>query len=119
MSERSAVQNPMLKYAQEIGWEHIKREQALALRGGDTGMYFTGDLEAQLMRLNPGVVNPTRASEIVRRLTQLRANIEGNRDLLAWLKGEQSVYVPAEKRERNVRLVGFDNPDNNLFHVTD
>ena len=24
----------MLKYAQEIGWEYVTREQALALRGG-------------------------------------------------------------------------------------
>jgi hypothetical protein len=27
MSERSAVQNPMLKYAQEIGWEYIASEK--------------------------------------------------------------------------------------------
>ena len=24
MSERSAVQNPMLKYAEEIGWEYVR-----------------------------------------------------------------------------------------------
>jgi MFS family permease len=34
MSERSAVQNPMLKYAQEIGWEYVKPDDALSSRGG-------------------------------------------------------------------------------------
>jgi len=33
MSERSAVQNPMLKYAQQIGWEYVRPDDALALRG--------------------------------------------------------------------------------------
>jgi type I restriction enzyme R subunit len=119
MSERSAVQAPILKYAQEIGWEYVTPDRALQLRGSDTSYFFTGDLEAQLMRLNPGVVDPDRADEIVRKLRGLRTNIEGNRDLLAWLRGEQSVFVPAENRELNVRLVDFDNPHNNLFHITD
>ncbi len=119
MSERSAVQNPMIKYAQDIGWEYVPPDTALQMRGGDTGFFFTGHLEAQLMRLNPGVVDAERAAEVVLRLSTLRPNIEGNRDLLEWLRGEQSVYVPSEERERNVRLLDFDNPDNNIFHVTD
>ena len=68
MSERSAVQNPMLKYAEEIGWEYVRPEDALALRSGDTGLYFTGILEAQLVRLNPGAVDLSRTPDILRRL---------------------------------------------------
>ena len=80
MSERSAVQNPMLKYAQEIGWEYVKPDDALTFRGGDTGLYFTGILEAQLFRLNPGVVDVSRTPDILRRLNLLKPTIEGNRD---------------------------------------
>jgi hypothetical protein len=29
MTERSAVQNPMLKYAQQIGWDYVAPEEAL------------------------------------------------------------------------------------------
>lgn len=119
MSERSAVQNPMLKYAEEIGWEWVKPNEALQMRGGDTEMFFAGDLEAQLLRLNPGVVDAGRATEIVRRLKGLQPSMEGNRQMLEWLRGEKSVFVQSEKRERNVRLIDFDNPDNNIFHVTD
>jgi type I restriction enzyme R subunit len=119
MSERSAVQNPMLKYAEEIGWEYIRPDDALSLRSGDTGLYFIGILEAQLVRLNPGIVDATRTGDILRRLSLFRPTIEGNREAHSWLRGEQSVFVPDEKRERNIRLIDFEHPENNLFHVTD
>ena len=119
MSERSAVQNPMLKYAQEIGWEYVKPDDALGFREGDTGLYFSGILEAQLVRLNSGVVDLSRTPDILRRLNLLKPTIEGNREAHSWLRGEQSVFVPEENRERNIRLIDFEKPENNLFHVTD
>ena len=33
MSERSAVQEPLLKYANEIGWTRVSRAEALQMRG--------------------------------------------------------------------------------------
>jgi type I restriction enzyme R subunit len=119
MSERSAVQNPMLKYAGEIGWEYVRPDDALALRGGDAGLYLTGILEGQLVRLNPGVVDTSRTGDILRRLNLLKPTIEGNRDAHSWLRGEQSVFVPEENRERNIRLIDFDRPEKNVYHVTD
>jgi type I restriction enzyme R subunit len=119
MSERYSVQNPMMQYAAQIGWEYVRPEEALRLRGGDISLYFTGLLEAQLVRLNPGVLHASRAESIIRQLNLLKPSIEGNRHALSWLQGEGSVYVPEEKRERNVRLIDFDDPDNNLFQVTD
>jgi hypothetical protein len=38
---------------------------------------------------------------------------------LGWLRGESSVFVPEELRERNVALLDFEHPDRNLFQVTD
>jgi type I restriction enzyme R subunit len=119
MSERSAVQNPMLQYAQEIGWDYVEPGQALKLRGSEAGLYFTDLLETQLLRLNPGVIDANRLPDIRRRLTLLKPTLEGNREALSWLRGEQSVFVPEEKRERNVRLIDFDHLDSNIFQVTD
>lgn len=119
MSEASAVQNPMLRYADRIGWDYISRTEALQRRGGATGLYFTDILKTQLLKLNPGVVNPDRAEDIIRRLKLIPPTIEGNYQALSWLRGEQSVFVERENRERNVKLIDFDNPDNNIFHVTD
>src|SRR5574340_769429 len=107
MSERSAVQNPLIRYAEAAGWRRVAREEALRLRGGEGGLYFTDVLRAKLLALNPGVVDAARADDIIRRLALLPASIEGNREALGWLRGESSVYVPEEKRERNVMLVDF------------
>ena len=40
MSERSAVQDPMLRYAEAIGWEYVPPHDALARRAGVRGLYF-------------------------------------------------------------------------------
>src|SRR5207244_1603780 len=106
-------------YAQAIGWEYVEPEQALALRGGESGLYFTDVLQTQLLRLNPGVVDPSRIPDILRRLNLLKPTLEGNRDALSWLRGEQSVFVPEENRERNVRLIDFERLDRNIFQVTE
>ncbi len=119
MSERSAVQNPMMKYADEIGWKSISQSEAMQMRHGDTGLYFNDVLKAQLMNLNRGVLDEARCQEVVRQLNLLNSTLEGNQDALSWLREERSIFVPEEKRERNVTLIDYDNPDNNLFHVTD
>ena len=119
MSERTAVQNPMLRYADAIGWDYVPAAEALRLRGGEAGIFFTDLMRERLLKLNPGIVDEARADWIIRQLTLLRPDIAGNRDALLWLRGEKSVFVPEENRERNVRLVDFDDLANNLYHVTD
>jgi len=108
----------MLNYAEQIGWQRVSAEEALALRSGKKGQLFTPVLQAQLLRLNLGVMNADRAADVIRRLRLIRPSIEGNRDALLWLRGEQSVFVPEENRERNVTLVDFASPDDNIFQVT-
>lgn len=34
-SERGIVQEPLIRYAQEVGWEYLPPEEALRLRGGE------------------------------------------------------------------------------------
>ncbi len=119
MSERSAVQDPMLQYADEIGWESISGSEAMRMRRGDTRCYFDDVLQAQLMKLNEGILDESRCAEVMRRLNLLNPTLEGNRDALSWLRGERSIFVPDENRERNVTLIDYDTSDNNRFHVTD
>ena len=60
MSERHAVQNPMLKYADEIGWEFISASEAMEKRSDETGLYFADVLKAQLIKLNRGILDDRR-----------------------------------------------------------
>ena len=119
MSEHSAVQNPMLEYADKIGWKSVSRSEAMQMRRGETGRYFADVLKTQLMKLNSGILDEPRCEEIMRQLRLLSPTLEGNQKALSWLRGEESSFVPDEDRYRNVTLIDFENPDNNLFHVTD
>ena len=120
MSERSVVQDPLLKYANEIGWTRVSRSEAMQMRGGNTAArYFTEVLKAQLLKLNKGVVDDSNCADVMRRLGLLNVTLEGNQEALLWMRGEKSTFVQSDNRERNVTLINFDTPDNNLFHVTD
>ena len=119
-SEAGSVQRPFVRYAVAAGWTYLSPEEALALRaGGVTSPVLDGVLVAQLPKLNPGIVDAARAAEVVKRLVRVRPTIEGNLDAWEFLRGLKTVFVEAEKRERNVRLLDADRPTANVFHVTD
>ncbi len=111
MSERSAVQEPMLQYADEIGWEFIPPSEAMQMRGGNTAvLYFIDVLRTQLLKLNAGVIDEVNCDEIMRQLSILKATLEGNWEALLWMRGEKSIFVPSQNRERNVTLIDFETP---------
>ena len=45
--------------------------------------------------------------------------IAGNRDFLQYLKGEKTFFCKEENREFNLNLIDYENPDNNVFEVTE
>ncbi|RMH35240.1 MAG: HsdR family type I site-specific deoxyribonuclease [Nitrospirae bacterium] len=119
-SERSVVQHPFLRYAEEAGWTYIPPTEALRLRGGEDSPVLRTVLIEQLQRLNPGVVDSVpKAEAVAARLVRVRPNIEGNLEAWEYLKGLKTVFVQAERRERNLRLLALDHPEANTCHVTD
>lgn len=118
-TERATVQDPLAKYAAAIGWTPVDEQSQLAMRHGETGLFFYEVLRDQLVRLNPGVITLANVDDVLARLESARASIEGNEDVLLWLRGQRSVYVADEKREIDVKVVDFADIDANVFHVTD
>ena len=55
-SEWATVQNPLIRYAAEIGWVYLTADQALTLRRGESGMLLYQTLRDKLINLNPGIV---------------------------------------------------------------
>jgi type I restriction enzyme R subunit len=116
--EREMVQEPLLRHAEAAGWARVSEADALARRRGEDGLFFYEDLEASLLRLNPGVVTPENVAGIINALEALPPTREGNRQMLGWLRGHESVFVEAEKRRVQVALIDYANLDNNRYHVT-
>ncbi len=117
--ERRTVQEPLIRYVTQVGWAHLEPEEALSLRRGESGTLLYPTLREKLIALNPGVLTLDSADAVIARIEAVRTNIEGNAEVLGWLRGERSVFVEGEKRQRNVVVVDFDHPASNLFQVTD
>lgn len=133
--ERYSVQKPLIGYVREpsaeyvtskgkkvfisLGWDYVSPDEALRLRGGTTGFVFKELFINQMQALNPDFMNQELAEELIKRLERIPPNIEGN--LIAWeyIKGLKTVFVPDEKRERNVRFIDTENIARNVFQVTD
>lgn len=118
-AEKASVQNTLIQYACEIGWEYINPDDALLLRGGNTGFIFKDLFVDQMCRLNPGFMDNIMAEELLGRLKRIPSSIEGNLEEWEYLRGLKTVFVPSEKRERNATLIDTENISNNVFHVTD
>ena len=61
-------------------------------------MFLLDDLTERLIALNPGLVTKENVRSIIDRLEALPATIEGNREMLAWMRGERQIYDEIEKR---------------------
>ena len=117
ITEAGSVQFPMLRHAAEIGWTPLLPSNALIKRGGEAGLLFRGVLEETLHRFNSWMTGDAVRS-VVENIQALPPTIEGNRQMLAWLRGERQWYDEAEQRHKRVSLIDFDNPWNNILHVT-
>jgi type I restriction enzyme R subunit len=117
-TEAGAVQYPLIRYAAEAGWKYLPRDEALRMRRGEEGLLLYETFLAQIQRLNPGIVDHSRAEDLAKRLTRVLPRIEGNMDAWEYLRGLKTVFVPEERRERNVNLLAED-WEQNTYHVTD
>ena len=117
ISEAGSVQFPMVRHAAEIGWTPLAPDLARQKRGGEAGMLLRDELEAKLAQFN-GWMSKDAIRSVIETFDALPPTIEGNREMLSWLRGERQWYDEAEKRHRRVTLVDFDNTAANAWHVS-
>src|SRR5437764_210985 len=117
ITEAGSVQFPMVAHAAAIGWTAIPPEVAKQKRGGEAGMLFRDELEDVLARFNPWL-SADAVRQLIEKLEAIPPTVEGNREMLSWLRGERQWYDEAEKRHRHIQLIDFEAPADNTFHVT-
>lgn len=127
-TEQLSVQDRMLLYATQIGWQLVTRAEAETLRSFDNtaatprdraisaSWFFNDILFQKVKEFNPAY--EYSKEELVRTLSQLQGSVAGNREFLAYLRGEKTFYVSAEKRERNLKLIDYTNQGANIYQVT-
>lgn len=117
-TELTSVQKPLIKYAQDIGWEYLTPEEASKMKGGDSGLILKEVFSRQMKKLNLEFITDEIIEQLTKRLEKLPTRIEGNLQAWEYLKGIKPVFVPKEKRERNVKLID-ENPEKNVFQITE
>lgn len=117
ISEAETVQFPMLLHAAEIGWSLLPPQEAREKRGGAESIFFHDELEHKLKQFNSWM-STNAIRQVIERLEAVPPTIEGNRQMLSWLRGERQIFDEDELRYRRVQVVDFDSPAENSLHVT-
>lgn len=117
ISEARTAQFPMVAHAHGVGWEVIDPVDAEVLRHGRENMLFTSVLEAKLREYNRWLTLD-QARSIVDTIEALPATIEGNWEVLRWMRGEHKWFDENEGLSRAVQLIDFESPEHNTLQVT-
>jgi type I restriction enzyme R subunit len=126
--EHKTVQARILAYAKEVGWAVVPREEAERRRGFNaeaTGserargasLYFEDLLDTQVRRFNPRYTEA--AGALPGKLHFLHTDIYGNRDFLHYLRNQGKFFDHEEDRERDLVLIDYAKPANNVYEVTE
>jgi type I restriction enzyme, R subunit len=133
--EQKTVQARILKYAQEIGWRYVSREEAEARRGFDpdgdrpedrartASLFFDEVLYSKVKEFNPKYTLAEGA--LVGDLGRLRADIYGNREFLSLLRNEGKFFCSEENRELDLMVIDYGDiarpPEalHNVYEVTE
>lgn len=123
-SEHKTVQARILAYAQEIGWRYVSRAEAETRRGftphpnplpqgaremseraQGAFLYFGDLLHSQVRAFNPKYKEAEGA--LIGDFQRLTADIEGNRDFLAYLRNQGKFFCSEENRELDLTLIDY------------
>jgi len=120
ISEKKDVQNRIVHYLRSIGWELLPTTDAIKLRSNDLKEPFLIPIvKEKLKQLNKAIITDENVDDVIRRIKLLPANLPGNEEFLRYLRGQKTVYVEEERRERNIRLIDYENPANNQFAIVE
>ena len=129
--ENKTVQSRILTYAQEIGWKLVSRNEAEARRGfhnhngnlqekaQQASLYFNDILDQKVRQFNPKYSEAQGV--LITQLSNLTADIYGNRDFLGYLRNQGKYFYPAENRELDLQLIEYKDPNltQNTYEVTE
>ena len=126
--EQKTVQARILSYAEEIGWTFVSRGEAEQRRGHDPevspveraknhSLFFDYLLDAKVREFNPRYAEAEGA--LLGQFRHLHADIYGNRDFVDQLRNRGTFFDHEENRERDLILIDYDDPSNNVYEVTE
>jgi type I restriction enzyme R subunit len=126
--EHKTVQARILEYAEAVGWTFVPREEAERRRGFDPDVplkdrakgrtpFFDDLLDTRVREFNPRYTDAEGA--LLGSLRHLHSDIHGNREFIEHLRNRGKFFDHEEKRERDLVLIDYEEPANNVYEVTE
>ena len=126
--EHKTVQARIFEYAEAIGWTFVPREAAERRRGFDPSvppadraknrsLFFDDLLDARVREFNPRYAEAEGA--LLGQFRHLHTDIYGNREFVEHLRNRGKFFDHEEKRERDLILIDYDDPANNVYEITE
>lgn len=122
-NEENTVENLVRDIlSQKLGWRFVSNSE---LARSEKDVFVESMLSEKLKELNPAVRQvPDRVEEILHKLRSIILSvrdtglIKSNEEFSKWLKGEQSLPYGENGQHIPIRLIDFDNVENNDYIVT-
>jgi len=133
--EHKTVQARILRYAREIGWTYVPRDEAERRRCFDAdgataeerarkaSLSFGDLLYAQIRAFNPKYKEAEGA--LIGELQRFHSDIYGNRDFLDALRNQHKFFCAEDNRELDLTLIDYDDVERatekwrNVYEVTE
>ena len=128
-TEQKTVQSRILTYAEAIGWTiRLPWTEAEQRRGFNMGtpprdraknrsLFFDGLINAKVREFNPHYTDAGEA--LLNKFQRIHTDIYGNKEFVEHLRNQGTYFDQKEKRERDLILIDYDNPDHNVYEVTE
>ena len=119
-TEKGTVENFIIQELQNLGWKYVDPQSMNSMRKEDfEEPLILEELRSSIKRINKSVeFTDTDLNFIVISLRTIPANIEGIRVFLDRLRNGLLVPLKKENKEKVIKLVDFENIENNEFIVT-
>jgi len=115
-TEFGTIEKPILDWLQELGWEYVPPK---SLDRNLDEAFDLSRLKRALKLLNPQVLKTDEdVDKVIERLELLPNDIRGNEEFFDWLKGEASIALRQDEKHQTIRLIDYENHENNNFTVT-
>jgi type I restriction enzyme R subunit len=113
--ESTTTEDPIIKMSEKLDWEYI---QSSELDRDFEEPFDQKTLKELIKKLNPSITSEEQVDRIVSSLKMVSNDVSGNEEFFKWIKGEKSLILRPGEKATTIKLIDFENIENNRFVVT-
>ena len=119
LNRTNIVAEPHVPYG--LQWHYLPASELLREQ---SEVLVESELKKALIRLNPDIaIQPDRADEVIYKLRSILLTVNSvglvraNEEFAKWVKGEMTMPFGKNYQHETVRLIDFDNLNNNVYQI--